>query len=159
MPLLFKLLTLGNTLKILNLVEPLGDLQTQNVLEQVVPHLYSLTEYVCHDVGPPSEGLLNALARSPALRVLDMNAKEMAGRPNGLKWLFRKLLVTPNAFAKLRQLSLQDFSLSSVTSLLNAMRNSELLSISLSNPWGSSDGDYAKALVIFAGTLAKSYFS
>ena len=75
----------------------------------------------------------------------------------GWKWILRSfnLSLPNNAFAALRELSLQDCSLSSVTSLLDYMQNSQLVSIWLSNPWVPGVGVYLQDFADFLATLAK----
>ena len=64
------------------------------------------------------------------------------------------LPITHNAYAALRKLSLH--SLSSVGSLLSSLQYSQLVEISLSNPWLPKFENYPWHLAIFLSTLAKS---
>ena len=155
--LLFKLVPIKETLETLRLCGSLEDFEIQGVLEKIVPDLRSLTEYVCDGIGPPSKGHVTALSRLPALRVLTLNAD--CGHRSVSPWHLPQILTVTNdvtPFVALRELSLQDCSLSSLTSLLGSLQNSRLASISLSSPWVPDFENYPEHLAAFLSTLAKS---
>ena len=156
--LLFKLFTATETLKTFRILGPFVSYGMQMFIETMVPHLQSLTDYVWDGIGPPSDDHFNVLSRLPALRVLALKPTSFCRDQEYPEWHLPKSLVsvTHNAFAALRKLSLHNFSLSSIGSLLSSLQNSQLVEISLSNPWLPKFENYPWHLAIFLSTLAKS---